>query len=131
MNQVPDAADKTAQVVSKAGRSAARKVVWKEQSVQLDVLRSEVERVHIVDTDFVILLKSKRRVLLRDGALKSITMDEFAIEFSDETLPGKTFFAMAEPLPASYEAWSDVDEGILPEPSTAPQSPAPLQAQRL
>ena len=102
MNQVPDAADKTAQVVSKAGRSAARKVVWKEQSVQLDVLRSEVERVHIVDTDFVILLKSKRRVLLRDGALKSTTMDEFAIEFSDETLPGKTFFARAEPLPASY-----------------------------
>ncbi len=126
MNKVPDSNEKAPQVASKPGRSAARKVVWKEHAVQLDVMRSEVERVHIVDTDFVILLKSKRRVLLRDGALKSATMDEFAIEFSDETIAGKTFFAMAEPLPSSYEAWSAVDAGMSLEQEAAQEQPAPL-----
>ena len=51
--------------VKKSGRTQVTKVTWREHAVQIDLPRSEVDRVHVVDTDFVIILKSKRRVMLR------------------------------------------------------------------
>lgn len=90
----------------------------------LDVLRRDIARVIVVDTDFVVHMKSGRKILIRDGALRSATEDDFKVVFSDnEVVSGKEFFGEAQSLPGgNLEAnWADTAITDMPasEVSTA------------
>lgn len=90
----------------------------------LDVLRRDIAKVIVVDTDFVVHMKSGRKILIRDGALRSATEDDFKVVFSDnEVVSGKDFFSEAQSLPGvNLEAnWADTAITDIPaaEVSTA------------
>lgn len=108
------------------------RVVWRGKVMHINIARSEVERIHLVDTDFVLVLKSKRRVLLRDAALKATTDEEFAVVFQDERVGGQELFGQAQSQDPSLDAWKDdaaeaLTDNASPvaEAVTSPQMPAP------
>lgn len=68
------------------------------QVVQIPALRKDVAQIQVVDADLVITLKSKRKVVVRDGALRSLTDDEFTVVFEDESVSGKTLFQEASSI---------------------------------
>lgn len=86
------------------------KAVTSKNSVSIDVLRKDIARVEVVDTDFVIIMKSTRKILIRDGALNAVTDEDFSITFSDaEEVPGKVLFSETEADGATSlnSNWSD------------------------
>ncbi len=90
--------------------TAATKVGGMKNLAALDVLRRDIAKVVVVDTDFVIQMKSGRKILIRDGALRSATEEDFKLVFSDnEVVSGKEFFGVAQNLPVgNIDAnWAD------------------------
>ncbi|MEN9671103.1 MAG: hypothetical protein RL018_1380, partial [Pseudomonadota bacterium] len=85
-----------------------------------DVLRSDVLRVEVVDTDFVITVKPGRKILIREGALKSTIDENFSLEFSDQQLlTGTELFSQAQTsvLPSDSN-WKD----LITEPTVTPKN---------
>ncbi len=63
------------------------------KSVNLDVLRKDIAKVEVADTDFVLTTNSGRKILIRDGAFNAVTDEEFSVVFSDEeSVPAKVLF---------------------------------------
>ncbi len=102
----------------------AAKVGSMKNLAALDVLRRDIAKVNVVDTDFVVQMKSGRKILIRDGALRSATEEDFKVVFSDnEVVSGKEFFGEAQNLPGgNLDAnWADTAITDIPaaEVSTA------------
>lgn len=98
----------------------------------IDVLRSDVVRIDVVDTDFMITVKSGRKILIREGALNSTIDENFSIEFSDqEIMTGTELFSQAQTsLLPSDSNWKDfiTDPTVSPKsiPEKTPNLPAPF-----
>lgn len=109
-------------------KSTTAKASSMKNLAALDVLRRDIAKVAVVDTDFVVHMKSGRKILIRDGALRSATEDDFKVMFSDnELVSGKEFFSEAQTLPGGTleNNWADA---VITDSSTAEVSTAGLVA---
>ncbi len=80
------------------------------KSVNLDVIRKDIAKVEVVDTDFVLTTKSGRKILIRDGALNAVTDEEFSVVFSDdESVSAKVLFneSQSTAIDTAPLNWSD------------------------
>lgn len=66
--------------------------------VRLGVARTDVKTIQIVDTDFVVTLKSGRKVVVPDGAVKAMLDPDFSIAFADGEVLGSSVLQSAGPL---------------------------------
>jgi ribosome maturation factor RimP len=109
--KTPTTTDKPIQLAQAApAKTLPGKALASKNSVLLDVLRKDIGRVEIVDTDFVVTTKSGRKILIRDGALNAVTDEEFSVTFANaEEVPGKVFFSEAETSSSALFStnWSD------------------------
>lgn len=71
---------------------AAREVV------RLGISRADVARYQIVDTDIVVTLKNGRKVLIPDGAVKTMLDPDFALSYTDGDVLGTEIMQNAGPL---------------------------------
>ena len=61
----------------------------KPKSVRLGVAKSEVLKVQVVDTDFLIFLKSGGQLFVKDGALNAASEPAFELIFLDGSVLGQ------------------------------------------
>jgi hypothetical protein len=50
---------------------------------RLNIAKSDVKSIKIVDADIVIYLKNGKKITLRDGVIKAMMDPDFAIGFAD------------------------------------------------
>ena len=81
--------------------------------VFINVPRGEIASVRIVDTDFVFVLKSGIRVLIRDGALRAAAEPDYGIVFAgEEAVEGQALIGIADSsqgLVVNREPWVETD----------------------
>ena len=81
--------------------------------VYINVPRGDIATVRIVDTDFVFILKSGVRVLIRDGALRAAAEPDYGIVFAGEdAVEGQALIGIADSsqgLVVNREPWVETD----------------------
>lgn len=133
----PEAAAAQAAAAARAAAAAAARAaaVPRYNRVVINVPRTEVVGVAIVDTDFVFTLKSGVRLLVRDGAMRSAAEPDFAIIFAGEAVEGQSLIAVADAnsgISVTQDPWGEAlarpgeaTPGLVPETtSTAMAAPA-------
>ena len=93
-----------------AGKAVRVAAAGNGKTAQLDIVRKDIARVEVVDTDFVITTRNGRKILLRDGALNAVTDEDFGVVFSDqESVPAKSLFSESADayLDTAPLQWSD------------------------
>ena len=121
-NSTPVNTGRSAQSVATGARTVTK--------LLLDIKRQDVARVEIVDTDFVLTLKSGRKVLVRDGALRTTLDQNFVLVFLDEEVGGKALFDQAQAQALSPNAtWSEgTPPGVMMDSAAGtPTSPIPSE----
>ena len=84
-------------------------------AVYLDILRSDVANIQIVSNDFVITLKSGRKVLVSDGAQKAATDDDFKLVFLDEEVSGHIVFSEVNTGVLENTSWGNAATDLPPQ----------------
>ena len=90
------------------------------QVVRLGVTRADVVRFQIVDTDIVATLKSGHKMVVPDGAVKTMLDPDFVISFNDGDVLGTQIMQSAGPLEVSQVTTTTV--GAPPETHTLPEA---------
>jgi hypothetical protein len=92
------------------------------QTARLGVMRADVARFRIVDTDIVAILRSGRKIVIPDGALKTMLDPDFVISFQDGDVSGTEVMQNAGTLEVTPASTLTVGEA--PDGHAAPATPA-------
>jgi hypothetical protein len=68
-------------------------------SVRLRIRRADVQSVNIVDTDLVIITKTGSKLVIHDGAIRSMVDKGFVVTFMDGDVSGADLFRTAGDAP--------------------------------
>ena len=96
------------------------------EALRLRFKRAELSQVLIVDTDFVLVFANGRKVLVKDGALRSTLEKDYRITFDEEPVDSVELFSQAETASAAPEA---LPWGALAEDLMTPEELAAAKAQ--
>jgi hypothetical protein len=90
-------------------------VAAEAQALRLRFKRSELVKVLISDTDFVLVFANGRKVLVKDGALRSTLAEDDKITFDEEPVSTVELFAEAETASAPADAlpWGALSEDLM------------------
>eukprot|EP01041_Mallomonas_annulata_P034670 gene34670-57487_t len=90
-------------------------VTAEAQALKLRFKRSELVKVLISDTDFVLVFANGRKVLVKDGALRSTLAVDDKITFDEEPVSTVELFAEAETASAPADAlpWGALSEDLM------------------
>ena len=91
-------------------KSLPSTVARASKGVKLNVLRSDVKSIRIVDTDFVVQLKNGKKIVIRDGAVKSMMDPEFTLAFKDVDVAASNVLQHAGPVEINEIATTQVAE---------------------
>lgn len=89
--------------------------------VRLRFNRSDLVKVLITDTDFVLVFVNGRKVLIKDGAIRSTLEKNYKILFNEEEVDGSLLFSEAETAEGPVEAlpWGAMPEDFMSEAELA------------
>lgn len=66
-----------------------------------NIALSDVKEIKVADTDLVITLRSGKRAVIKDGALRSMIDSQFKIQFTDKEIDGASLLRMAGKMEVS------------------------------
>ncbi|MCX9059152.1 Ig-like domain-containing protein [Citrobacter portucalensis] len=66
-----------------------------------NIALSDVKEIKVADTDLVITLRSGKRAVIKDGALRSMIDSQFKIQFTDKEIEGASLLRMAGKMEVS------------------------------
>ena len=66
-----------------------------------NIALSDVKEIKVADTDLVITLRSGKRAVIKDGALRSMIDSQFKIQFTDKEIEGAALLRMAGKMEVS------------------------------
>jgi hypothetical protein len=92
-----------------------------DRGARLPFKRSDLVKVQITDTDFVLVFVSGRKVLIKDGAIRSTLEKDYKIAFAEEDVEGALLFAEAETVQGTVDAlpWGALPEDFMSEADLA------------
>ena len=107
--------DKKASTTATTATSTPASAVAGADALKLRFKRSELVKVLISDTDFVLVFANGRKVLVKDGALRSTLADDDTITFDEEAVSTVELFAQAETASTPVDAlpWGALTEDLL------------------
>ena len=111
---------------SNAGNNGAANNGADANVVRLRFNRSDLVKVLITDTDFVLVFVNGRKVLIKDGAIRSTLEKNYKILFNEEEVDGSLLFSEAETAEGPVEAlpWGAIPEDLMSEEALAAKAGA-------
>ncbi|MEY2781565.1 MAG: hypothetical protein RL307_1269, partial [Pseudomonadota bacterium] len=116
----------TTQAQNPSAQQASKKLDALRQEA-LSLSRQEVRKIEVVDTDFVITTRSGQKLIVRDGALRTMMHPNFSLVFTDGPIRGQQILQNAEAFDMDAVArLTGRDAGAVQASDEAkPQAPKP------